>query len=79
MNHVNLQLVFMRRALQNLLVPHLWQAKPNSSSTGQVTYKKAVFMGITVSIKAQHHFIVSGIPSDALILLAYFCIEVLDH
>lgn len=27
-------------------------------------------MGLTVSIKAQHHFIVSGIPSDALILFA---------
>lgn len=47
----------------------LGQANPNSSSIGQVIYKKPVFMGITVSIKAQHHFIVPGIPSDALISL----------
>lgn len=27
-------------------------------------------MGITASMKAEHHFLVLGIPSDAFILLA---------
>ena len=76
MNHVNLHYSPQREPYKSILVPCLWQsfplgqANPNTSSTGQVTYTKPVFMGITVGIKAQHYFIVPGIPSDALISLA---------
>lgn len=35
-----------------------------------MTCKKPTLKGITVSVKAHHHYIVPGIPSDTLILLA---------
>lgn len=76
MNLVNLQLFSKKRALQihpgavSVAEFPSGQANPNTSSTGQVTYTKPVFTGITVGIKAQHYFVVTGIPSDTLISLA---------